>query len=283
MNKIFSFIFIVFFLTSCSLNKNSKFWTSENLKKLEEQKFEKIFGDQKALGKELNTNINLNLISNPKKNNILRELTNNDGQYEFDGLLKKSSKYKFSKIKNFNQLEPVISFNKDNVIFFDDKGTILKFNKNSKLVWKKNYYSKIEKKLDPILQFANNNKYLIVADNLTKYYMLDLRNGNLIWSQRNLAPFNSQIKIYKDRFFIIDFTNTLRCISMKNGEELWNHAIPFTAQGTPMTYLSPQGNQTLIVVVPVFNSTRGSGYEPLPAEEEDPLGGYIFAFRLPES
>lgn len=79
------------------------------------------------------------------------------------------------------------------------------------------------------------------------------------------------------------FDNTVRATNIMNGEELWNHAIPFTAQGTPMTYLSPQGNQTLIVVVPVFNSTRGSGYLPLPAEEEDPLGGYIFAFRLPES
>ena len=79
------------------------------------------------------------------------------------------------------------------------------------------------------------------------------------------------------------FDNTVRATNLMNGEELWNHAIPFTAQGTPMTYLSPQGNQTLIVVVPVFNSTRGSGYEPLPAEEEDPLGGYILAFRLPES
>ena len=79
------------------------------------------------------------------------------------------------------------------------------------------------------------------------------------------------------------FDNTVRATNLMNGEELWNHAIPFTAQGTPMTYLSPQGNQTLIVVVPVFNSTRGSGYLPLPAEEEDPLGGYIFAFRLPES
>ncbi len=252
MNKIFSFIFIVFFLTSCSLNKNSKFWTSENLKKLEEQKFEKIFGDQKALGKELNTNINLNLISNPKKNNILRELTNNDGQYEFDGLLKKSSKYKFSKIKNFNQLEPVISFNKDNVIFFDNKGTILKFNENSKLIWKKNYYSKIEKKLDPILQFANNNKYLIVADNLTKYYMLDLRNGNLVWSKRNLAPFNSQIKIYKDRFFIIDFTNTLRCISMKNGEELWNFQ-------TETSFIRSQKKLSMAVMEGViyFNNSLG--------------------------
>ena len=79
------------------------------------------------------------------------------------------------------------------------------------------------------------------------------------------------------------FDNTVRATNLMNGEELWSHAIPFTAQGTPMTYLSPQGKQTLIVVVPVFNSTRGSGYLPLPAEEEDPLGGYIFAFRLPES
>ena len=78
------------------------------------------------------------------------------------------------------------------------------------------------------------------------------------------------------------FDNTVRATNLMNGEELWNHSIPYTAQGTPMTYLSPEGKQTLIVVVPVFNSTRGSGYEPLRAEEEDPLGGYVFAFRLPD-
>ena len=252
MNKIFSFIFIVFFLTGCSLNKNSKFWTSENLEKLEEQKFEKIFDDQKALGKELNTNINLNIIPNTKKNYVLRDLTNNNGQYNFNGLLKKSSKYKFSKIKNFKQHEPTISFNKDNIIFFDNKGTILQFNENSKLVWKKNYYSKIEKKLDPILQFANNNKFLIVADNLTKYYMLDLRKGNLVWSKRNLAPFNSQIKIYKDRFFIIDFTNTLRCISMKNGEELWNFQ-------TETSFIRSKKKLSMVIIEGViyFNNSLG--------------------------
>lgn len=78
------------------------------------------------------------------------------------------------------------------------------------------------------------------------------------------------------------FDNTVRATSLMDGSELWNHDIPYTAQGTPMTYLSPEGNQTLIVVVPVFNSTRGSGYEPLPADEEDPLGGYVFGFRLPD-
>ena len=252
MNKIIFLIFVIFFFSGCSLNKNSKFWTSENLEKLEEKKFEKIFNDKKALDRELNTNINLNLISNTKKNNILRELTNDDGQYNFNGLLKKSSKYKFSKIKNFYQLEPVISFNKDNVIFFDNKGTILQFNKNSKLVWKKNYYTKTEKKLDPILQFVNNNKYLLVADNLSKYYMLDLRNGNLVWSKRNLAPFNSQIKIYKDRFFIIDFTNTLRCISIKNGEELWNFQ-------TEASFIRSQKKLSMAIIdgVIYFNNSLG--------------------------
>ena len=72
------------------------------------------------------------------------------------------------------------------------------------------------------MQFSNNQKYLIVADNIKKYYLLDINNGNLIWEKKNLAPFNSQIKIYKQKFFIIDYTNTLRCFSLKNGNELWN-------------------------------------------------------------
>ena len=38
-----------------------------------------------------------------------------------------------------------ITNNKD-IIFFDNNGSILKFDKKSKLIWKKNYYSKSEKK-----------------------------------------------------------------------------------------------------------------------------------------
>ena len=222
MSKFFQLILIIIFLSGCSLNKNSKFWTSEAIKEIEEQKFEKIFEDPATLNKELNTNVSLNLSKDFIKNELIEKLTNNDGRVNFDGTLKKSSKYKFTKIKNFYQFEPVISFNDENVIFFDNKGSILQFDKNSKLIWKKNYYSKPEKKFGPILQFANNKNFLIVADNLTKYYKLNLITGDLIWSKNNLAPFNSQIKIYKDKFFVVDFTNTLRCFSIKNGEELWN-------------------------------------------------------------
>ena len=63
---------------------------------------------------------------------------------------------------------------------------------------------------------------MIVADNIAKYYALNLNDGQLLWSKNSLAPFNSQIKIYQDKFFLFFFSNTLRCISIKSGEEIWN-------------------------------------------------------------
>ena len=223
MNRIILLITFIFFINGCSLNKNSKFWTVEQkITEENKQNYEKVLIEEKALNKELNTKLTIKLDAKVNNNILLRDFTNNDGRLDYNGILKKSSRYKFSKIKNFYQFEPAISFNKKDIIFFDNNGSILKFNDNSKLIWKKNYYSKSEKKLKPILQFANNGKTLIVADSIAKYYALDLSNGELIWSKNNLAPFNSQIKIYKNKFFIIDFSNTLRCFSLKDGKELWN-------------------------------------------------------------
>lgn len=78
------------------------------------------------------------------------------------------------------------------------------------------------------------------------------------------------------------FDNTVRAMDLLTGEELWQHPLPYTAQGTPMTYKTSAGAQTVIVTVPVFNSTSAVGFRVLPAAEEDPLGGYVFAYRLPQ-
>ncbi len=223
MNKIIIFFISIIFITGCSFNKSSKFWTET--KKIQEennQNYKEILVDEDALAQELNSNISINLGKVVSNNNQIRDFFNNDGRFNYNGLLKKSSRFKFSKIKNFYYFEPVISFNNKNLIFFDNKGSILQFDEKSKLIWKKNYYIKTEKKLKPVLQFVNNKKILIVADNIAKSYAINLSDGELIWSKKNLAPFNSQIKIYQDKFFIVDFSNTLRCFSIKNGEELWS-------------------------------------------------------------
>lgn len=221
MNKLIFLFSILILITGCSLNKNSKFWTSSKDIKNDNSLGKKVFLKESSISKELNLGLKIKLNPNISKIDY-NNYYNNVGRINFNKDLKKSSRFKFSKIKNFHQFEPTISSYNDNIIFFDSKGSILQFNSKSNLVWKKNYYSKLEKKLKPILQFANNKKYLIVADNISKYYMIDLQTGKLIWLKNNLAPFNSQIKIYKDKFFIVDFSNTLRCFSIKNGDELWN-------------------------------------------------------------
>ena len=210
-------------ISGCSFNKNSKFWTeTQSIKKEDNLDYREIFVEEEALGQELNVNITINLDKTKDNDFQIRDYFNNDGKLNYNGVLKKSSRYKFSKIDNFYQFEPKISFNNKNLIFFDNKGSIIQFDEKSRLIWKKNYYSKTEKKLNPILQFANNQETLIVADNIAKYYALNIKNGELLWTKNNSAPFNSQIKIFKDKFFIIDFSNTLRCFSIKNGSELWN-------------------------------------------------------------
>ena len=170
---------------------------------------------------EVNPNLKISLYSKAINKSFLNNYDNNNGRINYSGDLESISRFKFSKIDNFYQYNPTISFENNNIIFFDNKGSILKFDQDSNLIWKKNYYSKSEKKLKPILLFANNKKVLIVADNIAKYYALDINTGELLWSKNNVAPFNSQIKIYKDRFFVIDIKNTLRTYSIKDGTEIW--------------------------------------------------------------
>ena len=222
MNSFFKIILIFFLITSCSFNKNSKFWSKSKI--IEEKKInvKKIFITEKTLNLEFNPKLKISLFTKPINRSFSNNYDNNNGRINYDGKLKSISKYKFSKIERFNQYEPTISFDKDNIIFYDNKGSILKFDDDSKLVWKKNYYSKQEKKLKPNLIFGNNKKVIIIADNISKYYALDIITGNLIWSKKNNSPFNSQIKIYKDKFFIIDYNNILRCYSTKDGSEIWS-------------------------------------------------------------
>ena len=78
------------------------------------------------------------------------------------------------------------------------------------------------------------------------------------------------------------FDNTIRATNISDGKELWSSPLPFTAHATPMSYLSPAGEQTIVITVPVFNSTSGTGFRILPADQEDPEGGYIIAYRLPD-
>ena len=214
MSKRLLYILIFIFITSCSLSKKDNEINDGSI-----NIFEKI----EPIKKELNTDLKIKSLINFKNKPFQNNKTNSNGNINFDTNFTKISNYKFSKIKKFEFYQPELFFtNSDEIIFFNGKGTIFKLNQNLKEIWKINNYNKKEKKLNPILYFAQIDNKLIVNDNLSKLYSVDLNTGKILWSRYSSSSFNSNINVFQDKFYTIDFDNVLRAISSKNGNELWN-------------------------------------------------------------
>ena len=221
MNKLSLLILILLFANNCSINKKQGFWGKEK-PNIEETKRTKIVLTKQAREEqELNPTLAIRA-SVGKYNKNFKNNQNNIGELSYEGGLEKIGKYNFSKFDDFEYLDVQPIFYNENVIFFDNKGTINLYDQNQKVVWKKNHYNKSEKKLKPRLNFGIQKNILIVADDIAKYYALDLDTGNVIWTKNNIVPFNSDVKIKNNFFYIVDYKNILRSISIKDGSELWN-------------------------------------------------------------
>ncbi len=221
MIRILIFFLVSLILVNCSLNENSKIWNKKEKNKVNKN-IEIILDEKKISYKELNPNISLDLSQVNVQNKII-DNRNNFGIQNYSGKLKKIKNFTFSKFNNENDTDLTPLFLKDGIVFFDNKGSIIRFDSDKKIIWKKNYYSKFEKKNNPKLSFALIKKKLIVVDNLSNVFLINLKNGNLIWKKKNDYPFNSEIKTVDDRFFVIDLKNVLRCFFIEDGSECWNY------------------------------------------------------------
>ena len=221
MNRLAVLILSFFLVNNCSFNENSGIWKDKQ-KALEDQKnIEKVFLDKELVTSEFNQELEINL-ANIKTNNKIIDNKNNFGSQNYEGLFNKVGNYKFSKLENVNQLNFRPIFLDNGLIFFDKKGSIIRFDNSQKILWKKNYYSKTEKKLKPQLNFKLSDKDLLVVDSIAKYYSINIDSGEINWSKNSTYPFNSEIKKYKDKFFVVDYKNTLRCYYVDDGSECWN-------------------------------------------------------------
>ena len=221
MNRIIILIIALIFLNQCSFKENSRIWKDKD-NKLEDQKnIKKVFLEDKKITTEFNQELKLDL-SVIKSNNKVTDNKNNHGSQNYEGLIDKISSYKFSKFEDTNQLNFKPIFLDDGLIFFDKKGSIIRYNDKSKVLWKKNHYSKSEKKLRPKLDFVQDGENILITDSIAKYYSVNINSGELNWSKYNIYPFNSDIKKYKNKIFAIDYKNTLRCYNVSDGNECWN-------------------------------------------------------------
>ena len=220
MNRL-TILLSLLLLNNCSLNENSQIWKDKE-KNLENKKnIEKIFSDKKNIITEFNQELKLDL-TQIQTNNIIIDNKNNYGSQNYEGSITKIGSYKFSKLENINQLNFKPVFLNDGLIFFDKKGSIIRYKENQKVIWKKNYYTKSEKKLKPHLNLLLHEEDLLVADNIAKYYSVNINSGQINWSKNSTYPFNSEIKKNKNKFFVVDYKNTLRCYNIEDGSECWN-------------------------------------------------------------
>jgi outer membrane protein assembly factor BamB len=218
--RLFLLILTLFFLSNCSLKEGPGLWNKKE--KIENQKkIKKLFSKEKKIITEFNPELKLDT-SEIIFNNDIADNQNDTGAQNYKGLNEKINTFKFSTIKDTNQLNYKPIFLDEGLIFFDNKGTIIRYDGNGKVIWKKNIYSKSEKKLNPKLFFALDGENLLVTDNLAKYYSVNINYGELNWSKNNMYPFNSEIKITENMLFAVDYKNTLRAFNVSDGSELWN-------------------------------------------------------------
>ena len=220
MNRLLILIISLFFLNNCSLNENSSIWQNKEVDTKNPKNIKKVFSEKKVVT-QFNQELKLDL-SKIKINNKIVDNRNNYGIQDYSGSIEKVGIYKFSKLDDVNHLNFKPLFLNDGLIFFDKKGSIIRYDNNQKVLWKKNYYSKSEKKLKPKLNFALVDQNLLITDNIAKYYSININSGELIWSKNNIYPFNSEIKRSKNKIFAVDYKNTLRCYNINDGSECWN-------------------------------------------------------------
>ena len=221
MIRLILLVSTLLFLSNCSISENSRIWNDKEEKIENQKKIKKLFAEEKKIITEFNPELKLDF-SKLKLNSYIIDNKNNFGAQNYSGVNQKNGSYKFSKIEDLNHLNYKPIFLNDGLIFFDKKGTIIRYDNNKKIVWKKNHYSKSEKKLSPKLYFLLDDQNLLVADSIAKYYSINIKSGELNWSKNGSYSFNSEIKKEDNKFFIVDYKNTLRSFSVDDGSELWN-------------------------------------------------------------
>ena len=245
-------ILFILFLNSCSFDTRSGIWTKEkiSLDSKENNQIKELFKKEILNENEFNPNLKLSIKNFTESKNKYKG--NNFGALKVNSSFKNISKYSYSKIEYFEQFEPKAVFVDKDLIFFDKKGSIIKFDHESKIKWKVNYYSKKEKKLLPTLRFERSNKNLLVTDNFAKIYLINTSNGKLIWTKEHDVSLISQLKIENNKFYVLDANNTFSCYSLLDGQKIWEF------KGEKRLINSQK--QTSVIISDdsvIFNNTKG--------------------------
>ena len=223
--KLFYRVVILFFLYSCSFDKNSGIWKNENSPTKYEN--DKIFKDFKNVSSSAETfkkiipidNKFIFKIDNPYQNKSWTDIfygkNNNFKNFKYDNLnkvflkSKKLSKYKSS---------DYILFSDDNLIFSDERGNILIYSVRENSILKKfNFYKKKYKHIIKKLKISTEKNIIYVSDNIGYIYAYNYKTNKVIWAKNYKIPFRSNIKLQSNNIITSNQNNDLIIIEKDTG------------------------------------------------------------------
>ena len=133
MNKLIFILIVLFFINNCSLNENSKIWKDKENKVGTNKNLTKVLTKKKKIASEFNPELKLELPTIIKSKKII-DNQNNFGSQIYEGELNKFGSFRFSSLGEHNQLDFKPIFLKNGIIFFDKKGSIVRYDNNQKVI-----------------------------------------------------------------------------------------------------------------------------------------------------
>jgi outer membrane protein assembly factor BamB len=240
-------VFFTIAVTSCSFDKKTGIWNDASDIAVDNQspkiinsnsstQYENVFTKNSPFNEEkenLNfSNIKIDppikLINWPEQYAIP---TNNISNFSYFGnkiLQSRSSKLsKFSTKKNYSNRS--IVFHKNNLISYDQKGTIFIYSLSlKKKIFEYNFYKRNFKNYNKKIYLIVNENVLYAADNLGYLYALNLNSNSIIWAKNYGIPFRSNLKFANNAIFLASQDNVIYSIKPDTGDKSWQFATTTT-------------------------------------------------------
>lgn len=205
---------LLLFIISCSSNKDSKV----NLESFINQgKKITIVNSENILKKEIKSINQLNI----KNNSVYRSW--NQKNYNNSNNIKSSFVEVTKKNKSmFGDFISMISYN-DKIITIDKKSNVEFFSLDlKKLSAFKIYKKKIYKNYNIHFNLIAYKNKLLISDNVGNIHCYNLENLKLVWKQNLGVPFKSNIKIYKNKLYLVNSNSKIFSIDVSTGKIYWS-------------------------------------------------------------
>ena len=259
--KLFYVLIVLLIFNNCSFDNKTGIWKTDSGRTIEEDEFSE-FKDLSIKNTSFDKIIPINKDYKFKKFNRINpenwtdkyfNMSNSSANFKYEGL--NEVLFKSFKISR-HELNETFLLENNNIITSDKKGNLIVFSIEKKsIISKFNFYKKKFKKKNKKLNLIVENNIIYSSDNFGYLYAYNYQTKNLLWAKNHKVPFNSNLKIFRNKLIGVDQKNNLLYFNKLNGDILGS--IPTEEVSLTNNFLN---NITLSKQNTFFINTYGTVY-----------------------